>query len=186
MKQAILVLVAGCGPGSADIADQDPRGHGSDDSSGPGPSDSEETVVWVDADGSVVEEVVELPEGLAFEDEAGFFWALDPNASGSAAFVTFPDAGYARVQYIDAQCTDERILADLVLPPRYVMRGPPDGRSFVAQDGAVPVDVAYIYEAYGDDCVGVLNPAQALTYDEVIEVTLPEADWTAPLHPETL
>lgn len=186
MKCLALALACGCGPATANLPE------GASGSLGGDPSGDTDTdtdnpsgVVWVDADGQVVAEVVELPEGLAFEDEDGFYWYLDPSGEGANALLPFPEAGFVEVGYVDADCEEIRILGT-ILPPRYVMRGVAQGRSFVAQDSATAEEFTSTYTASGGDCHEHFGWAQGLTYDEVIEATIPDVYWTPPLHPETL
>jgi hypothetical protein len=185
VKHAILVVLVGCEPPVAQIPEGSTTSLGQLSTEDPAPTDDPSGVVWVDAEGTVVEEVVELPEGLAFEDPDGFYWALDPNGAEEDALVPFPEAGYVRVQYVDAGCDEPRILGT-ILPPRYVMRGPAQGRSFVAQDDAVPQQYTEVYDMYAGQCSGIPSLMEGLTYDDVVEVVIPAVYWVPPLHPETL
>jgi hypothetical protein len=191
MKQAILVLLVGCGPATAGIPDSSMSSLNTSSPSDGGPggtgtdTDNPSGVVWVDAEGTVVEEVVELPEGIAYEDEFGFFWALDPNGEGTGAFVPFPDAGYIDLDYVDTHCSERWVLGK-ILPPRYVMRGPGGGQSFAALDDAIPEDFERVYGQYGGDCREFFTSAQGLSFDDVADAQMPNVYWVPPLHAETL
>jgi hypothetical protein len=185
LRQAIWVLLAACDPATAGISDSSLNTSNPTDGTDKD-TDNPSGVVWVDAEGTVVEEVVELPEGLAFEDEFGLYWALDPNGEGAAVFVNWPDTDPVREGYADAGCSEPRIIADQILAPRYVMRGAFDDPSFAAQDDAVPEQLTYVYERSAGNCVEILSPSEVLTYDDVIAATMPEVYWVPPLHPETL
>lgn len=181
-----LVLASGCSSAVADIEDLASSTGSVEDSAALGDTDDPVSgVVWVDAEGTVVEEVVELPEGMAFEDERGFFWALDPAGVGTDAFVLFPDAGFVDVRYVNANCTEQAVLGD-ILPPRYAMRGAAGGRSFIAQDDAITEEYLYVYDRVDGDCRELLSPTLGLSFDDVEEVQIPDVYWVAPLHPETL
>lgn len=172
MRVLALFAMGGCatsGDGSSDTA-ADPAA-----SAGGG-------LVWVDADGAVVEGVVALPEGLSFVDLDGNFWSLDPVASSDTAFgpmTTISDRLYA-----DPACTDRLLWRPP--PPRYVidLGESGDNHFVVAPDDLAPSVLDTSYYNNGGSCEENQLTEPVLRVADLYDIALPVADWAPPLHPE--
>lgn len=179
-KCAVLVLICGCGAGEEDSSKSFPSDSSLDGVvtvTTPGSG-----LVWVDAEGEVVDGVVELLGQIAYVDDDGHFWALDPWGAGEDAFGALAEF---EVAYADSGCTNEVAHRNLP-PPGFVM----EGQSFTDYKGrwlvADPEDrkEAPLYGTSGDGCEGS-DPEPFVLISDLEEVAPPYAWWTPPLAPVT-
>lgn len=184
MRAFVLMLgVAACQAGGADKATtEDPT---NEPGTTPEPAD-EPGLVWVDAEGEVVDGVAEIGGQLMWVDADGWWWRIvdyEPWID--------PDIGVQAVIAMDAACTDVWLLGEISLWPARVALWCDDvlgtGSPYCARRGSAPtarVDEARIVTngACGDlSNLGGYAVAQGDV--EALPET-PTLPWTPPLHPE--
>lgn len=158
-------------------------------------------ITWLDADGDQVDGVVYLGDRLSYVDDHGFFWPLDPLASGEAAFVPallddsdlWDDLALILV-FAEADCSGDPWIAHPPAPPGVVtiaastLTTPdvPDeleGATFVIRDTAMYGRLDVAYDWVEGECVRSGYVGQ-VAYHDLAEVFPPPVWWTAPLRPE--
>lgn len=199
------MALAGCSEGTqgtdtpSRVDTGTPTGEPADEPTGGGVGGA--GVVWVDANGEVVEGAAEVGGRLRYLDEDRWWWPLDPWGSGAEAFVPsgLGDAlalwgeDVAELYFTDDACTEPAIYApDAVVGVAVILL---DG-SFI--DSPVPAGfdrtiwVATGTEAertldpvwYSEGCVQAPGGVPVLSGAGLERIEPPQTWWTPPLRPE--
>lgn len=143
-------------------------------------------LLWVDAEGQVVDGVVVMPEGLALMDADGIVWRLAPESDDPFSWLR-TDQVPADMYYTDPACEGPWVDVRGQLP-RYAVPVYNDpnwgGRSLVIDDDATP-QVSNVYKLSAEgNCNPWTDQVSGIAGDRFSEVTPPSVTWTPPLHPE--
>jgi len=135
-------------------------------------------LVWVDAEGEVVEGAVTYDGRPGLVDSDGNIWALDPWSGEIGAWPTVNTGTPLYEVYVDDRCQTAGYSISGMHPPLVVMQVA-DGPFVVVAPDAQPEEMATFG---GDACERQGDPVVVLASD-TMAVIPPSPTWTAPLHP---
>lgn len=180
MRWVVLLGVAACQTGG-DGADKATTENGTGD---PGTTPGPAGLVWVDADGEVIDRVAEIGGALRWQDDEGWWWKVVDYEPWFK-----PETDPVWTYATDAACENLVFTRVAEYPARVVLNCHPGsvGDWYCARIGEIePVTNQEGYPVDDGVCEPDADPIGAVVpLDDIVTFgVLPQPSWSPPLHPE--